>query len=663
MKIKAWSVSYYRLYPKLTMNPKVKTTVLLALGGGIILFSFFRIEQPSPVNSLLDADLTDTFSIEDNYGFDRLGDDELVDELWLPEVSVAGDADFARSGHMLDTIALSEWEHYANTILLLDNPGQLLPLHPAYDLELIRPEASAFAVFSNGLHQITNFRESTFSTNFPTLNGDCNQSVILLLNEEQRDFVNTNKGLLLNYASNKPLVILYFGDQLPASLNDFPVPVLQLPDASPTAQAIAVQSLFGALDTPLANGEIMNAIRMGHAPPELMGIDREKLESIDRYVNRAIRRRAIPGCQVLVAKSGKIVYEKTFGHHTYAKEQAVDPLDVYDIASITKAAATTLGLMKLHDEEQFDLALRIRDYLPQYNKSGLRYLRMRHLLSHQTGLQANLPIAHFLRQDDIFQEQKNEFYLTALGKDKFLRNNVTESLLDQLQKVKVPRRSFYRYSDVNFILLQQVMEQQSGLDMNTYLSQNFYDRLGLRRLQFLPGLDLPDQEIVPTEKDSRWRHELVRGEVHDESALLMGGVAGHAGLFSNARDLAAVFQLLLNEGRYGGESFLSSETINTFTDRNKYNYRASGFDRLAGHSKSLRYYGASDQTFGHTGFTGTCVWADPENDLVFIFLSNRIHPDKYNNKLQKLGLRERIHKIVYQSLDTFKEDRRGKEEV
>ena len=148
----------------------------------------------------------------------------------------------------------------------------------------------------------------------------------------------------------------------------------------------------------------------------------------------------------------------------------------------------------------------------------------------------------------------------------------------------------------------------------------------------------------------------MRGEVHDESATLLGGVGGHAGLFGNARDLAALFQMLIQDGTYAGDRYLQAQTIKEFTKRNGYNYRAFGFDRLAGHSKSLRRYGASDNTFGHTGFTGTCVWADPEEDLIFIFLSNRIYPDKYNNKLQKLGLRERIHKIVYQSLDSFRQD-------
>lgn len=640
------------------MNTKTKTTVLLALGAGLSIFSFLRFSKPDLSTTDGTVVLIDSTVIEDDYGYDRFADEEFADEQWLPEVSVSGTADFARAGHVLDTISLNEWAFYANSLQLRSNPGGLLPLNPAYDVQLLRPKTAAFAVFSNSLRQQVDFRESVFEANLPTLVQNCSREepALLLLDQESAKTLGAQTSELLNLGADMPLAIAYFGTALPDFLRQISLPVLHLADDSATAQAIAVQALFGALDMPLARGGQVTAVRLGHAPPEFVGIDRTKLESIDRYVNSAIRRKAIPGCQVLVAKAGKIVYEKTFGYHTYDKEQMVDPMDVYDLASITKAAATTLGLMKLHDEEKLPLGSRIRDYLPQYNRSGLRYLRMRHLLSHHTGLQGNLPIAQWLRQDDVFSATKNENYLTALGKDMFLRNEVTEALLNQLKYVKTPRRNFYRYSDVNFILLQQVLEQQSGQALDHYLSQNFYEPLGLRRLQYLPGLTLPDQEIVPTEKDRKWRNQLVRGEVHDESALLMGGVAGHAGLFSNARDLAAIFQMLLNGGSYGEDTFFSQATVEQFTRRNGYNYRAFGFDRLAGHSKSLRYYGASNDTYGHTGFTGTCVWADPENELVFIFLSNRIHPDKHNNKLQKLGLRERLHKIVYQSLGTAQEE-------
>lgn len=637
-----------------------KTGILLAVGAGLMLGPLLpwwsNIVGAFSSPSIDETRHLDTLAQTDDYGYDRL--EELSDEQWLPEVSVSAVGSVRMATHVLDTIGLNEWSFYNNAMRLQSNPGNLLPLHPSYDIQLLRPKAVPLATFTSNLGREVDFRESTFTDQLPSLSLNCvrEEPRVILLTVETASLLNEHLDHFRDWSSEAPTVLVYFGSILPPALSAFPSPVLHLPDDSPTAQAIAVQALFGALDLALQGGEVLPASRLGHAPPEVVNINRRELDRIDRYVQRAIRRRAIPGCQVLVAKDGKIVYDKTFGHHTYDKKQAVRPTDLYDLASITKVAGTTLGVMELYDQEEITLNGRVREYLDIYNRSGLKYLRVKHLLAHHTGLQDNLPIARWLRMPDLVQRQRDKDHLTALGKDLYLKNGVTEGVLQEMKKVKLPRRGYFRYSDVNFLLLQQIIEAQSGQQLDQYLVNAFYEPLGLRRLQFRPGLNLPDQEIVPTERDKKWRDQLVHGEVHDESAFLLGGVAGHAGLFGNARDVATVFQMLLNGGSYGEEHFFSSKTVDRFTRRNGYNYRGSGFDRLVGHSKSLRYYGASDQTFGHTGFTGTCVWADPENDLIFVFLSNRIHPNKYNNKLQKLGLRERLHKIVYQSLDSFEEE-------
>lgn len=638
-----------------------KSRVVVALSAGLFCLFTFRSYLPFSFYELnMEVPSQDTLLTVDNYGLDRLEETstDLLDDHWLPEVAVGGVASGATTGHLLDTISYNDWRHYNQMIVLNHNPGNVLPLHPKQNVKLIRPVDNVFPVFAKDLKNRANFRELTWQDKVPQYEATCGQQevALLLLEPSSLPLLEQDYAGLIQLASERSLVVLFFGDTNSDFLAELPVPVLFLPDQTPTAQAMAVQLLYGAQNLNVLSGGILAATRLGHAPPEVVGIDRDKLEGINSYVQRAIRKKAIPGCQVLVAKSGHIVYDKTFGYHTYDKIRAVDPQDVYDLASLTKAAGTTLGLMHLYDEEKIDLAERLRNYLPTYQKSGVKYLRLRHLLSHHTGLQANLPIAHWLRQDNLFEVEKNADYLTALGKDLYLKNGVREGLLEELSKVRPARRQFYRYSDVNFILLQQVVEKVGGKSLDTYLDQHFYERLGLSRLQYRPGLQLPEEEIVPTERDRKWRHQVVRGEVHDESALLLGGVAGHAGLFSNARDLAVVFQMLLNDGTYGGETYIAPSTIAQFTRRNGYNYRAFGFDRLAGHSKSLQAYGASKETFGHTGFTGTCVWADPDNDLVFIFLSNRIHPDKYNNKLQKLGVRERLHKLIYKSLDTFTEE-------
>jgi len=632
----------------------------MALSTGIILCAIWGFEVPEfltdQVGSAMPVDSLEAF---DDYGFDRLSDDdEMLRETWLPEVAVEGTAVQVLTTQLLDTISAEEWYHYAQALRLTANPGNLLPLDPDYNLQILRPKGQVFGVLSACLAQQVVFREITWDSTLSVITPNCQREepVLLLLDEAAYLELPNATNSILALASQQPCVIVFFGAQLPWQLSILPVPVIFLPDASPIAQAMAAQALFGSVAVPLGSGGELAATRLGHAPPEIEGIDRTQLASIDSYVDQAIRRKAIPGCQVWVAKGGRIVYDKTFGYHTYDKVRAVEPQDVYDLASLTKAAATTLGIMKMYDQGQLKLEERLRDYLPTYNRTGLQYLRVQHLLAHQTGLQANLPIAHWLRQQDLFKTQKDENHLTPIGQGLYLKNGVREELLAELKTVSTPRKSFYRYSDVNFILLQQLLEYQTGQPLDHYVNKTIYRPLGLHRLQFLPGLQLPQQEIVPTEMDRKWRRQLVQGEVHDESATLLGGVAGHAGLFSNARDLAVVFQMLLNKGTYGGHTFFAPATVDEFTARNGYNYRAFGFDRLAGHSKSLQKYGASPNTFGHTGFTGTCVWADPDNDLVFIFLSNRIYPDKHNDKLLKLGLRERIQKIIYQSLNTSKEE-------
>jgi CubicO group peptidase (beta-lactamase class C family) len=620
----------------------------------IFLFSWHPWSRFCTSASAVDALDSTAVELVDAYGFDRLETTE--GEQWLPAVQVSASAGVEVAVHPLDTVPWRTWQDYTSRMLYAPAGSPVLPFAPGQEIQLWRAESSIFPAFFHQLQGWTPFREQTWSGQWPRWQPDCKSTAgtVVLLDEKVVAELSRQQRLreLPIVLSEQVALLLYFGSSEPTALWALGLPVLWLPAADETSEAIAAQALFGAMDIPLSDGQLLVASRLGYAPPEAVGIDRQALRRMDRYVSQAIRRKAMPGCQVLVAKNGKIVLEKSYGYHTYRKDQPVENEDLYDLASITKAAATTLGLMRLHEHGQLRLEDRLRELLPDYRKTSLRYLRLRHLLAHHTGLQANLPIARWLRADDSFQVLASTEYPHALDQDFYLKAGIREDVLAELKRVRIPRRLHYRYSDVNFLLLQQVLETSSGQELDAYLRNFFYEPMGLQRLTFRPGLSLPAEEIVPTAYDKRWRKRLVHGEVHDESAALLGGVAGHAGLFSNARDLAAVFQMLLNEGTYGGHTYFEPATVESFTARNGYNNRAFGFDRLAAHSRSLRYYGASLQTFGHTGFTGTCVWADPEEDLLFIFLSNRTYPQKYNTKLQQLGLRERLHRIVYQSLNT-----------
>jgi len=629
-------------------------TVLLALSG-VFMFSWRLWPPLAEVSTIRMKPDTMPSLAGETYGFDRL--EATEGEQWLPAVEVAAEGEVKSVVHQLDTLAWETWKEYASRILYYDANSATLPLTPGSEVLLWRHAHSVFPGFFHHLQAWTNFREISWDTLWPTGGSACSKDrTTLVLLEEGTPLSLTALSRLPLALADQNALVLYFGQELPRELQQLQLPTLFLPPADEISEAMAAQALFGAMDLLLPEGELQVASRLGHAPPEAVGIDRRALARMDRYISRAIRRRAMPGCQVLVAKNGKIILEKSYGFHTYEEARAVNNQDVYDLASITKAAATTLGIMRLQEKGQLQLGQRLREVLPAYAKTNLRYLRLRHLLAHHTGLQANLPIAKWLGADDSFRQHGGPDYPRALDQDCYLKAGVREAILAQLHDLRIPRRLYYRYSDVNFLLLQEVLENKAGTTLDTYLATHFYEPLGLQRLQFRPGLSIPASEIVPTQYDKQWRKTVVQGEVHDESAALLGGVAGHAGLFSNARDLAVIFQMLLNGGSYGQRTYLQPETVATFTARNGYNHRAFGFDRLAAHSKSLRYYGASLETFGHTGFTGTCVWADPAHNLIFIFLSNRTFPDKHNNKLQQLGLRERLHKIVYQSLNTAKEE-------
>ncbi|MCB0638553.1 MAG: serine hydrolase [Lewinella sp.] len=620
------------------------TLLLLTLG-----FVWFPVYSPSvPVQE------PPAVAPEPAYGFDRLSpQDAAAEGSWLPEVEVTRPAGSAGTGFSLDQVLYDDWLA-ARGYLQLAGPVQpTLPLNTAGPLWIIRPEARVLPVFNATVEGFAPFRELTYGASLPALAANCDgyqTSVILLTTDETWAGQSLSQDALRDFAAQLNLVVVHEGIAPPPALS---VPVVWLRKDQPIVQALAGQLLFGALPGGLPGSSLSSvAERIGHAPPEWAGMDRTALARIDALAQRAIDREATPGCQVLVVKNGAIVYDRSFGHHTYQEEQEVHPQDLYDLASITKAAATTLGVMSLVEDGRVALADRLRDHLPEYRRSGIRYLRVRHLLAHQTGLQANLPVAHWLNKPAPFLDSPVDEAI-PLAPSVYLPAGEREDMLQRITRLPLRHRSRYRYGDVHFVLLQQLVEHYYGRAMDSVLRDRFYGPMGLHRLAFRPGLVFPAKELVPSAKDGRWRHKELRGEVHDEGASLLGGVAGNAGLFANSRDLASLFQMLLWQGRYGGQQWLEPATITTFTQRNGYNYRAFGFDRLAGHSRKLQQYGASRDAFGHTGFTGGCVWADPEHDLIYVFLSNRTYPDPKNNRLLRLGTRERIHQLIYQSLGTY----------
>ena len=394
-----------------------------------------------------------------------------------------------------------------------------------------------------------------------------------------------------------------------------------------------------------------------------VGLDPVKLHSIDSIANDAIAKGATPGCVVLVVKDEKIAYYKAFGHLSYTTNQAVTTETVYDMASVTKICATTLSIMKLYDEGKIDLNKTLGDYLPWVKGSNKEKLTIENILLHQAGLVSYIPFYKELM--DSTGKPKKGFFATApsdsfsisVAQNMYMRTSWRDTMYKRIIESPLGKKSNYIYSDNDFIFLGKLVETISGLTLNDYVKKEFYTPLGLNTATFLPKNSLPTNRIAPTEEEKYFRLQLLSGTVHDPGAAMFGGVAGHAGLFSNAYDIAVLMQMLLNGGTFNGKKYLNKETINLFTTyQSTISRRGYGFDKPEkDNATKVEPYpclSASAKTFGHTGFTGTCTWADPEKKLIYVFLSNRVNAEGGDNKkLLNMNVRPKIHEAIYKALE------------
>lgn len=471
-------------------------------------------------------------------------------------------------------------------------------------------------------------------------------------------------------------VVTVFGNPYSLKYFDASTHLLCAYDEDTLMQKAVPQVIFGAIKAdgllPVtaspsiqagAGLEVGSIGRLGWALPEEVGMSSEQLQRIDSLVGLALNEEATPGCQVLVAKNGKIVWEKNYGHHTYRRVTPVATASVYDIASVTKVAATLQAVMLLQDHGLLDVSKRLQDYLPETACTNKGDMLIQEILAHQSGLKAVLPFWDKLKADTSLRRSylspiRLEKYPLELNPEKlFVRDSVEEWMWSMvlLSDLTTKRGGHYRvlYSDIGFFVLQRVVEKIAGMPLEQLVDQAFYAPLGLRTMTYLPLKRYEARHIVPTEMEVGLRDMLLQGRVHDPIAALQGGVGGHAGLFSNAYDLAVLMQMNIQQGYYGGQRYFRPQTWDRFNTRP---YLAQGNDRALGWDKP-NYMAdggptsdhASNATVGHTGFTGTCAWADPEHQLVYIFLSNRIHPTALNNKLGQLLTRKRIHQIVYEA--------------
>jgi beta-N-acetylhexosaminidase len=399
------------------------------------------------------------------------------------------------------------------------------------------------------------------------------------------------------------------------------------------------------------------------ADPAEVGMNAAKLQKIDAIAAEAIAKRAAPGCVVLVARNGKIAYEKAFGYMTYDKTEPVYKESIYDMASCTKICATTMAVMKLYDEGRLDLQKTLGDYLPWVKGSNKESLRIWDILLHQAGLKAFIP---FYRETIDTTKAGNPlpgFYTPLpdsthgirVAENMYMRNDWEDTIYQRILLSNVGPKDKYIYSDNDFIFMGKIVEAITGKTLDEYVKETYYDPLGMSSTGFKPRDRFPLGRIAPTAQEPIFRQQLIRGDVHDPGAAMFGGVAGHAGLFSDAYDLAILEQMLLNGGTLNGQTFLKKSTIDFFTAyHSDISRRGLGFDKPekdnATRKEPYPCLSASPETFGHTGFTGTCVWVDPKYDLIFIFLSNRVNPEENNPRLSSLSIRGRIQETVYQAM-------------
>lgn len=390
--------------------------------------------------------------------------------------------------------------------------------------------------------------------------------------------------------------------------------------------------------------------------------DYSKFVTIDSIATDAIQKNATQGLAILVARKGKIIYHNNFGFTDTTHQQLLNDNTIYDLASLTKVTATTVAVMKLYEEKKIKLEKTVGDYLPWLLNTNKASITIKNLLLHEAGL---VPYIKFYEQvidtttgkplHGFFNKEKNSFYTYPVANEMFLRNDVRNQIYASIVSSPLTEQGKYVYSDNSFILLGLIVEAVTGKPLNEYVKEVFYQPLQMTSTTFLPSEHFVLNNIAPTELEKKFRNQLIHGFVHDEGAAMFGGVAGHAGLFSNAYDLAQLYQMLLNKGKLNGKRFLQKKTVELFTKYNSTTSRRGlGFDKPEKNnftnSNPYPCFSASSKTFGHTGFTGTCVWVDPAKDLVFVFLSNRIHPSRDNNLLNTLHIRNKIQEAVYQAI-------------
>lgn len=471
--------------------------------------------------------------------------------------------------------------------------------------------------------------------------------VIALLNQIAKD-----KKTVLIHMGN-PYALNYFG-----STQDYKALMVTY-QFTPSTLRSALEACFGEIacegTLPVSINEYPSGTGLTHTQIDtnFSKLPEACTKQIDNLLQQGIRDKVYPGCVVLAMQDGKLLYRKAFGHYTYDQQDEVTANTMYDVASITKTAATTLAVMKLYDEGKIKLHDHIGEYLPYLHGTNKAHITLAELLTHTSGMPAFIPFYTKIQNDTNYLRcNKSPNFGIKVADNLYLRNDYPDTMRYIISHCKLGHHQ-YLYSDLNMVLLKDMVETITGQSMDQYLTEHFYRPMGLNHTCFNPlEHGFIKSEIAPTERDETFRHQVVQGYVHDQTAALFYGNAGDAGLFTTAGELAAIYQMLLDGGVYNGKRYFSEVTVRLFTSAHPMHgceVRGLGFHtpKHPGTS-SIVPAKSSKKTFGHQGFTGTVVWCDPDNRLIYVFLSNRVYPTCYPNKLSQSGIRLKAHEMIYQ---------------
>ena len=471
---------------------------------------------------------------------------------------------------------------------------------------------------------------------------------------------------ILEAQEQKEVILAGYGNTASLQfLSSITAPIIWNPNNTMMAADNSAQLIFGGIAAvnhltqaagptyAAGSGFLTHKIRLKYSSPEEVGVSSLKLNKIDNIVAEAISQHATPSAVVMVVKDGNVIFNRAYGSHTYNGGKPTETDDIYDIASVTKTAATTLAVMKLYEQQKLALDGNIGSYLSEARETNKENIAVREVMLHQAGF-INLDFFSALRSED-HNIDSSFFFPVKVADNYFVRRNYyQDAMWPKMLHSPLKTRGQYVYSDISMYMMKEIVERQSGAQLDQYVMDEFYRPLGMRNAGFNPLSRFNKDKIVPTEQDNYFRKALLQGYVHDQGAALVNGVSGHAGLFASANDLAILNQMLLNGGSYGGMEFFKPETVKLFTSRQSgVSRRGLGFDRGegTGYPSTL----ASPGTYGHTGYTGTCVWVDPKHNLVYIFLSNRIYPS-VTNKINSLRIRPRIQDAIYEAISQGADD-------